>query len=144
LRPSASLKPDVPRDVARVIAGLIWVGVGLLIAARGLGWALLLPPGLGLALVAAGVAGGALFWRLLFVRVVGRNLDRLSAMPGRMCVFALQSWKGWALVGVMVLTGVLLRHSGLPRAWLVPPYVAMGGVLLWGGTQILRAGGRAG
>ncbi|MFH1467533.1 MAG: hypothetical protein ABIO70_24320 [Pseudomonadota bacterium] len=133
------LKPAVRRGSAQVLAGLVWVGVGLLLGGRGVAWASGLTLGSGLGLVALGVALAVAFWYGMFGRVVGKNLGRLAGMPERMCVFALQSWKGWVLVGVMIPLGIALRHAPLSRAWLVAPYVAMGGVLLWGGVQILMA-----
>ena len=132
-------KPAVSRATAQVLAGWVWIAAGLLLAGRGASWALGLPAAGGLGLAVLGIALAAGFWRGLFVRVVGKNLGRMTGMPERICVFALQSWKGWAMVGVMMPLGILLRHAPFPKAWLVAPYIAMGGVLLWGGVQILRA-----
>ncbi len=133
-------KPAVHRRFAQVLVGLVWLAVGGMLVGRAGAWILEEELVVATLLVTGGLAGGALFWELAFTRVVRKNLDRLAAMPDRMCVFGMQSWKGWALVALMVPMGILLRHSPLDRSWLAGPYLAMGAVLLGGGLAYARQG----
>jgi hypothetical protein len=130
-------EPAVGRTVLARLSGAAWwaVGLGLVVAAGG--W--LAPEETGRAsmlaavgLVAAMAAGHG------FARVARKNLARLAALPDRRCVFAFQSWRGYGTILLMVALGFALRHSPIPKPYLAPVYIAVGGGLMRGGLAYFR------
>jgi ABC-type transport system involved in cytochrome c biogenesis permease component len=111
-------------------AGLMWSAVGLMLCRLAFEWLGAVGVSQAVAMGAAGVLLVLLVYRILFIRIARRNIDRLSRYPARVCLFAFQAWKSYLLIGVMVTFGVILRHSGIPRHYLSVPYGAIGGALL--------------
>lgn len=134
------LNPRASRPLRMALGGLVWSAVGLLLLGMGGTW-LAAASGLvrlELALPAAVVA--VLAWRFGLSRVAERNLRRLQEGPERACVFGFQPPRSWLIVALMITMGSLLRHSALPRLWLAPVYLSMGGALLMSSpTQMIRA-----
>lgn len=131
------LEPAVGRVTLARLSGAVWwaVGLGLVVAAaRWLDEA----PGERAGLLAAGGLVAAIFAGQGFGRVADRNLLRLAALPDRRCVFAFQSWRGYGTILVMVALGWGLRHSPIPKPWLAPVYLAVGGGLIRGGLEYFR------
>lgn len=58
------------------------------------------------------------------------NADRIVRTEEARCVGGVFSWTTWALVVVMMGTGIALRHSWAPRHWLGVLYTAVGSALL--------------
>ena len=89
-----------------------------------------------------GVLLGLVKYRMVFGKVVTRNLERikeLSPHKDRICLFAFQSLESYFLVIVMIGVGIALRYVGLSAAVLVVIYVAIGLGLLLGAVGYLRA-----
>jgi hypothetical protein len=57
------------------------------------------------------------------------NIERIRGLPARACLFAFQEWKSYPLVIFMMVLGLALRGSPLPRTWLAVLYLAIGGGL---------------
>ncbi len=120
--------PAVPATVHLLAAALIWSGVGVMLCLRGL-WILWpVHP------AAYGWLGGAVLLgtlKALFVldRTARRNIARIRGFAGRTCIGAVYSWKTWGLVGAMIGSGWLLRHSSLPALFVGSLYVAIGWAL---------------
>jgi hypothetical protein len=121
-------KPTAPRWILNALSGLVWSGVGLLLLRWVWVWLSPMPypnwipsalAGIGLALL----AGTGFSW------MAKRNLLRLERLPDRPCIFAFQRWTSYPLVVFMIVLGVTLRHSLLPRTWLAPVYLGIGGGL---------------
>jgi hypothetical protein len=73
-----------------------------------------------------------------FDPLVAKNLARLAGRPDPACVFSTFPWRSWAMVTVMSVGGVLLRHSSVPRLLLAAPYLGMGLCLGAGALLYLR------
>jgi hypothetical protein len=54
------------------------------------------------------------------------------------CAFAFTAWRGYIIMGGMVVLGLTLRNSSIPKIYLSVPYGAMGGMLLIGSTRFFR------
>jgi hypothetical protein len=80
-------------------------------------------------------AAGYIF---LFVKVVQRNLDRISHLPERACLFAFTAWHGYIMIGFMMTLGITLRNTSVPKYFLSIPYTAMGGILVIGSLRFYR------
>lgn len=131
------LEPAVSRTALARVSGLVWwcVGAGLVAAAAG--WLAPVDPAQASLLAASGLLA-ALLAGHGFARIARRNLLRLESLPDRRCVFAFQSWRGYGTILLMVALGWGLRHSPLPKPWLAPVYLAVGGGLVRGGIPYFR------
>ena len=103
-------------------------------------WSWLRAERLGNALPAAvvGFVGSLIIHHFGFLRIVNRNLDRIVPMEGKRCVFSFMPWKSYALVAVMIILGVLLRHSPIPKLYLAVLYIAIGTALILSSVRYLR------
>ena len=59
-------------------------------------------------------------------------------MEGKRCVFAFMPWKSYILVIIMMATGILLRHSPIPKLYLAVLYAAIGTALILSSIRYLR------
>lgn len=124
-----NLKPALPRRWLPALAGLMWTAVGLMLGryafvwlAQSFSW---LHVGLGL----AGIAAAAVIYRLGFRRLARKNIERIRQLNDPACVFAFLEWKSYAIVAVMITSGVLLRQSAIPKPYLAVLYAGIGGGL---------------
>jgi hypothetical protein len=132
-------KPAVPRRFLLLVAAGIWIGVGAMLVALAVGWLLASTWGHGALLAVGGAAGALVVHHFGFLRVVDKNLGRISRLDDRPCVFAFQSWRSYAMVAVMVSMGVALRHSPIPKPLLAVLYLTIGGALVLSSVRYLRA-----
>lgn len=72
-----------------------------------------------------------------FSKIVRKNVDRIHALPERVCAFAFTPWRGYIMVASMVTLGIVLRNSSIPKVYLSVPYTAMGGMLLIGSERLI-------
>jgi len=131
-------KPAVRRRTLILVASLLWVAAGAMLvafAARWLAadsvhgaWRFALP----------GAAGALVIHHFGFLRVVDKNLGRISRLEGRPCAFSFLSWRSYLLVAVMIGTNVLLRYSTLPKPYLAALYLAIGAALILSSVRYLR------
>jgi hypothetical protein len=132
------LNPAVPRRVLPLFAATVWGAVSLMLLTRATIWLLgarLLP---GLAAAAVGVLMAVLLIPRSFSPLVTKNLRRLAGRPDPACLFSTFPWRSWAMVLVMSVGGVALRHSAAPRLLLAAPYLGMGLCLGAGSLLYLR------
>ena len=87
---------------------------------------------------AAGVAAALVVHHFGFLRIVDRNLGRILPMQGKQCLFAFMSWRSYLLIAVMMLLGIVLRRSPLPRPYLSIVYIAIGLALVLSSVRYLR------
>ncbi len=131
-------KPAASRRIHLFVAGLMWTLVGLGLAAAGIVWCL----GAGLPnaffYLIPGVLVGMLKGVFVLSRAARRSAERIESRGDGVCLGGFISWGSWGLVLVMMGTGVLLRHSALPRAWLGLIYTAIGSALLTGSRVFWR------
>lgn len=132
------LNPAVPRRALPLVAGVLWGMVGLMLLTRATIWLLGSRPLPGLAAAAVGILMAAVLIPRAFRPLVTKNLRRLAGRPDPACVFSTFAWRSWAMVMVMSVGGVLLRHSDVPRLLLAAPYLGMGLSLGAGSLLYLR------
>ncbi len=135
----SALKPAVSRPVLRLLAGLMWTGVGAMLLVPAAGWVAAAPRLAGAAALLGGLTTAVVAHRHLFSRLVEKNLARIAAGPERPCLFSFQALRSWVLVAGMVALGVALRRSGAPRTALAYVYFAVGGALVLGSRLYYRA-----
>lgn len=124
-------KPGTPKLWLYLAAGLVWMGVGIMLigfASRWLrpisfpAWILYATSGIGLA--------GGIYW-FGFSKLAKKNIGRIFSLPeGRICLFAFQEWKSYPLVIFMVALGIYLRiYAPIPKPLLAVLYLGIGGGL---------------
>ncbi|MCA1757406.1 MAG: hypothetical protein LC649_08115 [Bacteroidales bacterium] len=119
------LKPGVNKRYLMLLAGAMWMGVGIMLCNMAYRWlsdssesaAFFYIPGIVAALV---------IHHFGFLRIVDRNLGRIKPMSGRRCIFSFMPWRSYLLVAVMMTMGIVLRNSSLPRNYLSVMYIAIG------------------
>jgi hypothetical protein len=124
-----NFKPAVPVNWLLALAGTLWAAAGILLVRLAVVWLRLLPPDRALALAALGLALAAGGHRWLFRGLARRNIERIGRYADKGCLFAFQAWRSYLVIALMVVLGVALRHSSLPREGLAVLYIAMGGSL---------------
>jgi hypothetical protein len=135
----STYKPGVPRRFLPLIAGAIWIGVGAMLVSLAVGWLRVDAWHHGALLAGAGLASALVVHHFGFLRVVDKNLGRISRLDEKPCAFAFMSRKSYLLVAVMIAMGVALRHSPIPKPLLAVLYLAIGGALVLSSVRYLRA-----
>lgn len=76
---------------------------------------------------------GWLIYRFKFAKLASQNISRIyEQSPGsdKVCIFAFQNARSYFLVIIMMTMGYAIRHSGLPKPYLAPFYLAIGSSML--------------
>jgi len=127
-------EPAASRRALVLTAAALWSLAGLILITRAIFWL----PEAGLWAIAIAVAsiGVGLFkgW-LVFAKLARRNIERIRALSPhkpRICIFAFQAIQSYLIVIAMIMLGIVLRMSPLPRLWLAAVYLAIGVALEWG------------
>jgi hypothetical protein len=125
------LKPAVHKIWLQLLAGLVWLAVGLMLDNFAAGWLRPVPAKNMLLLVLAGLCLAAAIYAFGFSRLADKNICRISSLPGRrVCLFAFQAWPSYPLVAFMVSLGIYLRvYSSLPKPMLAILYLGIGSAL---------------
>jgi len=120
-------KPGVNRAVHLFAAPLLWTVVGIMLITRGLGWMGFLQGGWYIAL--AIIIGTA---KSVFIldKTAKRGVQRIVQLRDGTCLGAVYSWKTWALVALMAVSGNLLRLFVEPGKGIGTVYVAVGWALI--------------
>ncbi|MBX2992323.1 MAG: hypothetical protein KF749_14325 [Bacteroidetes bacterium] len=130
--------PAVHSSRLLLLAGVVWAAAGMFLCIRAADWLAPLPGATAALLVATGAIVAIVSSRFMFRRIAHRNVERISRLPERACMFAFSAWRGYGIIGVMILLGIVLRSS-LPGQYLVLPYFAMGGTLLLSSSVFFRS-----
>lgn len=127
-------KPAAKRSTLTLIAGMVWSLTGIGLSTAGIYWLSGEPGRVLMGLIALGLAIGIVVYRFKFGGIARENLERIYAQsPGneKVCVFAFQNIRSYILVAIMMAMGYTLRHSGIPKVYLAPMYLAIGTGMLW-------------
>jgi hypothetical protein len=123
--------PGVQKKWLHLTAGLIWLGVGLMLIGFASRWLKLVGFPTMLLLVLAGslLATGIYFFG--FSKFAKKNIKRIRNLEGeKICLFAFQGWTSYPLVAFMISLGVYLRvYSPFPKPLLAILYLGIGGGL---------------
>ena len=120
--------PAARRETLVLVAGIVWSLVGLTLVSIAVAW-LVGSPHYVLVIALGGAAVGYAIYHFGFSHMVRRNLTRIYAQApqkDKVCVFAFQNIRSYFLVVVMMSLGYGLRHSGIPKTYLAPIYIAIG------------------
>ena len=135
---TSKLNPAVPRHYLFAVAGVLWTIAGVLLCVRGEIWLEAFSMETEFALETISIALAIAGYFFFFVKVVQKNIDRISRLPDRACFFAFTAWHGYIMIAVMMTIGISLRNASIPKYYLSIPYTAMGGILLIGSLRFYR------
>lgn len=125
------LRPAAHKHWLQLFAGLVWLGVGLMLDDFAAGWlGPVARPRLFL-FILSGLILAAGIYAFGFSRLAKKNIQRICDLPGRkVCLFAFQAWTSYPLVAFMIGLGIYLRvYSGFPKPLLAILYLGIGSAL---------------
>jgi hypothetical protein len=142
-------KPAASARTHLLAAAILWTAVGLGLSALGYIWCFSVRLPWPFLLAAVGIFAGSLKGQFVLRRLAEKNAARVIRRGDGRCLGGFLSVKTWALVAVMMTSGILLRRSGVPHSILGPLYAAIGTALLAGSVPLWKArrrpqGGAAG
>jgi hypothetical protein len=118
--------PVVPKSWLLVAAGIMWLGVSLLLVDYAYTWLLGVPRSAEIISGTLGLVGGLAAYRYGFSHLALKNSRRIRELSEKVCFFAFQNWKGYLVIVFMMALGITLRHSSIPREYLIVIYATVG------------------
>jgi hypothetical protein len=131
-------KPAVHKNLLLFLSGLMWVAVGIMLDTFATGWLKTYGRDNWWIYASGGIACALVIHHFGFLRLVDKNLGRISKMQGKRCVFAFMTWKSYLIVAVMVTMGIMLRHSSIPKQYLSILYIGIGTALILSSIRYFR------
>ncbi len=131
-------KPGVPKNALLLMAGILWIGIGLLMNGLSFSWLGGEKPDQVLLMLAIGFVLALIIHHFGFLRIVDRNLGRILPMEGKRCLFSFMPWKSYILIGIMILVGFSLRQTSIPKKYLSVLYTGIGTALILSSVRYLR------
>jgi hypothetical protein len=133
-----NLKPAVSNTWLIFIAGAMWSSVGLMLCRSAYSWLALFQWSRIAPLALTGIALALLMNRYCFSGIARKNVARLSLLPGKTCIFAFQRWQSYLLICLMIILGIAVKMSPIPRSYLAVLYTTIGGALLLSSLKYYR------
>ena len=125
------LKPAVSKYWLMALAGLMWSVVGIMLCRLAFIWLRVIPWHWALPLGSLGLITALTAYRFGFSKIALKYIARLCLLPDKTCIFAFQAWKSYLIIIFMIVLGVTLRHSPIPRHFLAVIYATIGGALFF-------------
>ena len=85
-----------------------------------------------------GIVLALLVHHLGFLKVADKNLKRILLMEEKVSVFSFMTWKSYILVAGMIIMGITLRHSAIPKHYLAVLYIGIGFALILSSIRYIR------
>jgi hypothetical protein len=139
MRKRDKYKPAVTRDTLLFMAGFVWVCVGMMLLTLAAIWLSTVSVIQTCFYSGAGLLLALLAHRFMFVRIVDRNLKRIYPIHEKTCLFAFIPWKSYLIILMMILMGITLRHSTIPKPYLAILYIGMGLALVLSSVKYFGA-----
>jgi hypothetical protein len=131
-------KPAVGRQTLLFMGGFVWFCVGGMLLTFSVQWLGAFHDASPLPFVLPGVFLALVVHHFGFLKIVDRNLGRLLTAEEKKCVFYFMPWRSYLTVGIMVVMGILLRHSQIPKQYLAILYVGIGLGLILSSVRYFR------
>ena len=122
--------PAVDKKFLVALSGIIWTVVGIILCNLAIKWLANTPIQSALLLGSTGVILSLLIHHFGFLKLVDKNISRILAKEGKVCIFGFQPWKSYLIIVIMIVMGTTLRHSSLPKHYLAIIYIGFGGAML--------------
>jgi hypothetical protein len=128
-------KPAAPKSVLYILSGMMWVIVGVFLNRYAYFWLQGQNLEKTMILIAFGLILAFLIHFFGFSRVVTKNSNRIIQMPKKPCVFGFMSWKSYLIVIFMMVLGISLKLSPIPKPYLSILYIGIGTALILSGSK---------
>ncbi len=130
--------PAVDKRFLVALSGLMWSGVGIMLCILAVKWLSRTSYPNGVWFGSAGIMLALMVHHFGFLKLVDRNIGRILAKEGKVCIFGFQPWKSYFMIAVMIGMGIALRHSSLPKHYLAIIYIGMGGAMFLSSIRYFR------
>jgi len=130
-----SLRPAVTKSWIIALAGLVWTGVGVMLCCLAYNWLAIINRGVATTFGLFGIVMALAAYHFGFSKIAQKNIRRLCLLTERTCVFAFQTWKGYFIIGLMIILGAFLRRSPIPKHYLSIIYTTIGGAIFLASLQ---------
>jgi len=130
-----SFKPAVSKTWLIVLAGLMWSVVGLTLCRLAYHWLVIIQWRWIVPQELLGAILALTAHKFCFSRIAQKNIQRLSVITEKTCIFAFQRWKSYFVIALMTIIGITLRNSPVPRPYLAVVYTTIGGALFLASLQ---------
>ena len=130
--------PAVTKHLLVLLAGFMWICTGMMLISFAATWLVAFGKKTAFVYASMGLILSLFIHHFGFLRIVDKNLGRLSAMEGKKCVFAFISWKSYIIVAIMIIMGITLRHSAIPKQYLSVLYLGIGTALFLSSIRYFR------
>ncbi len=131
-------KPAVDKSTLLLLAGSMWAGVGILLLRYSWSWLNAYQGKASILFAVTGTAAALLIHHFGFLRIVDSNVGRILSMEGKKCMFSFITWKSYLIATFMVVMGVALRHSPIPKHYLSIFYTGIGLALILSSVRYFR------
>jgi len=131
-------KPAVMNSFLLFLAGIVWMGVGIMLLCIAILWLSSSQSGHVFLLAGTGVVIALLVHHFGFLRIVDTNLERILQTDDKKCVFSFIPWKSYLIIGIMITLGSILRHSVIPKHYLSIVYIGIGLALILSSIRYMR------
>ncbi|MBI4842739.1 MAG: hypothetical protein HY809_00220 [Nitrospirae bacterium] len=130
--------PAVDKRLLILLSGLLWSVVGVMLCMLAYKWLSITSGVASLYFVVSGAALALLIHHFGFLKLVDKNVKRISSYKEKACLFAFQERKSYLIIAVMICLGVILRHSPLPKPYLSVIYIGFGGAMILSSIKYFR------
>jgi hypothetical protein len=130
--------PAVDKKFLVALSAIIWSVVGIMLCRLAVGWLSQATAHKVAWLGTAGIILSLMIHHFGFLKIVDRNIERILAKAGKVCIFGFQPWKSYFLIAIMIGMGIALRHSSLPKPYLAIIYIGFGGAMLLSSIRYYR------
>lgn len=121
-------KPAVHKKHLMVLSGLTWSGVGIFLSSLAFRWLLNFDDVIIYYL--SGFLLALIIHNFGFTKIAQHNINRILNMKKtKVCLFAFQPWKSYAIIVIMMSLGIYMRNSFIPKNYLAVLYFGIGGAL---------------
>ncbi len=130
-------KPGVSKNILLLIAGLLWVFIGIFLNSLSYSW---LKDKEIKTIIVMGIAGiflSVLIHLFGFLKIVNKNILRIIPLEGKRCLFSFFPWRSYVLISIMIISGSFIRHSAIPKVYLSVLYTGIGGAMILSGSKYL-------
>ncbi len=130
--------PAVDKRFLVALSGIMWIGVGTMLCTLAVRWLLQSGARPRIWFGTTGIVLSLIVYNFGFLKLVDRNIERILAKKGKICIFGFQPWKSYLIIAIMISMGTALRHSSLPKQYLAVVYISMGGAMLLSSIRYFR------
>lgn len=132
------IKPAVNKPFLLFLSGVMWIAVGIMLNTFAYKWLKEYGNNLSYLFASIGFIGALIIHHFGFLKVVDKNLGRISNLNDKPCAFSFISWRSYIMVFVMVTMGIMLRHSSIPKQYLSVLYIGIGLALILSSIRYFR------